>query len=516
MADDSASPDVLQSDHDEEQVDIDGDVDAEDDDVDGAVDVEDEEKREGQEGLDLDMHDDETIGYQDEQEADQEDGVPNGEHEEEEEEEEEEAGDAVDVAEDEDLVKDVEPVEEGKEDKDGEKGVELLTRPPHGSEVFVGGITRDTTEEDLRTLCQSSGDIYEVRLLKDKDSGQNKGYAFVTFTTRESAEKAIESLNDTELKGRKLRFSHSQSKHRLFVGNIPKHWDKDELEKILAEQGPGIQSVELLKDPKNPGKNRGFAFVEYYNHACAEHARRVMSKPNFRLGSNAPTISWADPRGGADATSMSQVKVVYVRNLPDTVTEEQLQKLFEHHGEVTKVVLPSSKPGQSKRDFGFVHFSDRSSALKAIEKTETYELDGRVLETSLAKPPTEKRPLGLEPAYPPQRAGLLPQYQARGGYGYGADLYGGVGGYGPARGYNQPVIYGRGPAPAGMTMVPMLLPDGRVGYVLQQPGIQQGGSATYRGGRGGHGLLPYRPGSGSSAGRLNRIVLKQLCLVKRT
>lgn len=62
-----------------------------------------------------------------------------------------------------------------------------------------------------------------------------------------------------------------------------------------------------LQDPKNPGKNRGFAFVEYYNHACAEHARRVMSKPNFRLGSNAPTISWADPRGGADTTSMSQV-----------------------------------------------------------------------------------------------------------------------------------------------------------------------------------------------------------------
>jgi heterogeneous nuclear ribonucleoprotein R len=133
------------------------------------------------------------------------------------------------------------------------------------------------------------------------------------------------------------------------------------------------------QDPKNPGRNRGFAFVEYYNHACAEHARRVMSKPSFRLGSNAPTISWADPRSGLDASTMSQVKVVYVRNLPDSVTEEQLQKLFEHHGEVTKVVLPSSKPGQAKRDFGFVHFSDRASALKAIEKTEVYELEGKHL-----------------------------------------------------------------------------------------------------------------------------------------
>lgn len=65
-----------------------------------------------------------------------------------------------------------------------------------------------------------------------------------------------------------------------------------------------------LQDPKTPGRNRGFAFVEYYNHACAEHARREMSKPSFRLGSNAPTISWADPRSGPDANAMSQVPSV--------------------------------------------------------------------------------------------------------------------------------------------------------------------------------------------------------------
>jgi RNA recognition motif-containing protein len=65
-----------------------------------------------------------------------------------------------------------------------------------------------------------------------------------------------------------------------------------------------------LQDPKTPGRNRGFAFVEYYNHACAEHARREMSKPSFRLGSNAPTISWADPRSGPDANAMSQVPLI--------------------------------------------------------------------------------------------------------------------------------------------------------------------------------------------------------------
>jgi heterogeneous nuclear ribonucleoprotein R len=66
-----------------------------------------------------------------------------------------------------------------------------------------------------------------------------------------------------------------------------------------------------------------------------------------------------------------------VRNLPENVTEEQLRELFGRHGEVTKVVLLEQKPGQPKRDFGFVHYADHSSAMKAIEKTEKYTLEGK-------------------------------------------------------------------------------------------------------------------------------------------
>lgn len=73
---------------------------------------------------------------------------------------------------------------------------------------------------------------------------------------------------------------------------------------------------------------------------------------------------------------MLQVKAVYVKNLPETVTSEQLKELFESNGEITKVVLPPAKAGQSKRDFGFIHFAERSSALKAVKGTEKYEIDG--------------------------------------------------------------------------------------------------------------------------------------------
>jgi heterogeneous nuclear ribonucleoprotein R len=72
-----------------------------------------------------------------------------------------------------------------------------------------------------------------------------------------------------------------------------------------------------------------------------------------------------------------QVKSLYVKNLPKTVTEEQLRTLFEHLGEITKVVLPPAKAGHENR-YGFVHFKERHMAIKALKNTERYELDGEL------------------------------------------------------------------------------------------------------------------------------------------
>ncbi|PPS04273.1 hypothetical protein GOBAR_AA16388 [Gossypium barbadense] len=304
--------------------------------------------------------------------------------------------------------------------------------------------------------------------MKGKDTSENKGFAFVTFRSVELASKAIDELNNAEFKGRKIRCSTSQSKHRLFIGNIPRNWGEEDLRKVVSEVGHGVTGLELVKDMKNSGSNRGFAFVEYYNNACAEYSRQKMMNTEFRLGDNAPSVSWADPKN-ADSPAASQVKAVYVKNLPKDVTQDQLKKLFEHHGKITKVVLPPAKPGQERNRIGFVHFAERSCAMKALKNTEKYELDGQVVECSLAKPQTDQKTSGGSSS---QNSGFLPSYPPQVGYGLVGGAYGALGpGYGVA-GLPQPLIYGRGPTPTGMSMMPMLLPDGRVGYVLQQPGSQ--------------------------------------------
>ncbi|KAF6143746.1 hypothetical protein GIB67_041250 [Kingdonia uniflora] len=290
------------------------------------------------------------------------------------------------------------------------KYAELLALPPHGSEVFVGGILKEVKEEDLRDLCASIDEGAEIKLVKDKSTGENKGYAFISFKTKELAQKAIEEFHNKEFKGRTLRCSLSQSKHRLFIGNLPKTWSEEEFKKLIEENGPGAENIELIK-----------------------------------------------------------VKALYVKNLPENTSTEKLKEVFQQHGEITKVVLPPGKAG--KRDFGYVYFAERSSALKALKETEKYELDGNVLEVALAKPQSDRRSESSG-SYPYKQGGVLPGYLPQAGYGYPRDPYGSSGaGYGSPS-FQQPMIYGRGPMPAGMQMVPMVLPDGRLGYVLQQPGAQ--------------------------------------------
>ena len=70
--------------------------------------------------------------------------------------------------------------------------------------------------------------------------GKNRGYAFVTYDSREHAAAAVEALNDKELQEKKIRVSVKQTKHRLFLGNIDRHKTKKEVIAALLLVAPGL------------------------------------------------------------------------------------------------------------------------------------------------------------------------------------------------------------------------------------------------------------------------------------
>ena len=63
-------------------------------------------------------------------------------------------------------------------------------------EIFVGGLDRDATEEDLRKVFQRIGEIVEVRLHKNSSTNKNKGYAFVKFANKENAKNALSEMKN--------------------------------------------------------------------------------------------------------------------------------------------------------------------------------------------------------------------------------------------------------------------------------------------------------------------------------
>lgn len=70
--------------------------------------------------------------------------------------------------------------------------------------IYVGNLPRDITEEDLRQAFGAFGQVTTVNILKDKFSGEIRGFGFVEMPTRSEAEAAMNGLNGKELKGRTL------------------------------------------------------------------------------------------------------------------------------------------------------------------------------------------------------------------------------------------------------------------------------------------------------------------------
>ncbi|XP_006243576.1 heterogeneous nuclear ribonucleoprotein Q isoform X3 [Rattus norvegicus] len=355
-------------------------------------------------------------------------------------------------------------------------------QPSVGTEIFVGKIPRDLFEDELVPLFEKAGPIWDLRLMMDPLTGLNRGYAFVTFCTKEAAQEAV-----------KL----------------------------------GLTDVILYHQPDDKKKNRGFCFLEYEDHKTAAQARRRLMSGKVKVWGNVGTVEWADPIEDPDPEVMAKVKVLFVRNLANTVTEEILEKSFSQFGKLERV--------KKLKDYAFIHFDERDGAVKAMEEMNGKDLEGENIEIVFAKPPDQKRKERKAqrqaaknqmyddyyyygpPHMPPPTRGR--GRGGRGGYGYPPDYYGyedyydyyGYDYHNYRGGYEDP-YYGyedfqvgargrggrgaRGAAPSrGRGAAP---PRGRAGY------SQRGGPGSARGVRGARGGAQQQRGRGVRGARGGR------------
>lgn len=118
----------------------------------------------------------------------------------------------------------------------------------------------------------------------------------------------------------------------------------------------GLMEVIIYSSPDDKKKNRGFCFLEYESHKAASLAKRRLGTGRIKVWGCDIIVDWADPQEEPDEQTMSKVKVLYVRNLTQDISEEKLKETFESFGKVERV--------KKIKDYAFIHFEERDHAIK--------------------------------------------------------------------------------------------------------------------------------------------------------
>ena len=79
--------------------------------------------------------------------------------------------------------------------------------------IYVGNMSYDTSEDDLRKAFETHGQVDSVAIISDKYSGRSKGFGFVEMSNDAEAKAAMESLNDSDLQGRTLKVNEARPRN---------------------------------------------------------------------------------------------------------------------------------------------------------------------------------------------------------------------------------------------------------------------------------------------------------------
>lgn len=78
------------------------------------------------------------------------------------------------------------------------------------TKLYVGGLAYSTTEDALKEAFEKAGGVTSVNIIKDRDTGNSKGFGFVEMESDEAAKKAVEMFNGQEVDGRRVRVDEAR------------------------------------------------------------------------------------------------------------------------------------------------------------------------------------------------------------------------------------------------------------------------------------------------------------------
>ncbi|MCB9229358.1 MAG: RNA-binding protein [Deltaproteobacteria bacterium] len=95
------------------------------------------------------------------------------------------------------------------------------------NKVFVGGLSWNTTEAGLEDYLSEVGEITEVKIIQDRETGRSRGFGFVTFAEKNAADQAVERFDGTEFDGRNIKVNIAEDRRPDRGGNAHRGGNRD-------------------------------------------------------------------------------------------------------------------------------------------------------------------------------------------------------------------------------------------------------------------------------------------------
>mmetsp|Transcript_12647 Transcript_12647/g.22353 ORF Transcript_12647/g.22353 Transcript_12647/m.22353 type:complete len:304 (+) Transcript_12647:35-946(+) len=199
--------------------------------------------------------------------------------------------------------------------------------------LFVGQLSFEAEESDIRDKFERYGEILSVEIIKDKGTGRSKGFGFIKFADAADAEKVLRTMDGSEIVGRRCKLDRAgQGKpggrdrdfrdrdgkgrddgrgrrddrggggfgreknsepDKLFIGKLSLETTEDDIHDAFAKCGD--ITVQIIKDREN-GESRGFGFIKFRDADAAEEAMRTMQ--GAEIGGQECRLERAGQRAG--------------------------------------------------------------------------------------------------------------------------------------------------------------------------------------------------------------------------
>ena len=247
-------------------------------------------------------------------------------------------------------------------------------QPFQTASLYVGDIHPEVTEALLFEIFNAVGPVASIRVCRDAVTRRSLGYAYVNFHNVADAERALDTMNFTSIKGVPCRIMWSQRDPSLrksgvgniFVKNLDKSIDNKALYDTFSLFG-NILSCKVALDYH--GNSKGYGYVHY---ETAEAATEAIAKINGMLIAGTEVFVGHFQKRN-ERPDIDEWTNCYVKNIPSQWTDADLMKEFQPFGPVMSAVIMKDAGAETHKGFGFVNYEESDGAHAAVEN-----LNGKV------------------------------------------------------------------------------------------------------------------------------------------